>query len=289
VLFDLGTALRSADVDMGGVLHIGAHTGQEADLYASLGASPVVWVEANPAVLPRLKARVEPRGQIVLEALLAEEAGHEVDFYVTNNELSSSMLTLGTHAEEHPDVVVTQHLRLTTDTLDALFARHGLAGAGLNVLVLDVQGAELKVLGGATTTLAGFDAVCLEINEQSLYEGCALLPEVESFFAEHGLQRAVVAIGAHGYGDGLFVRPADQRITRSPAADESAAGGGPNARRWLGSRARGVVADATAARFDRIDRHLEHLVDRVIDIETSLSRIEHELPRRDEGSGAGDA
>lgn len=276
MLLDLAAAIREHEVVVHGVLHVGAHTGQEMRLYEELGARTVVWVEANPAVIPRLKARVEPHGHIVLEALLADEAGREVDFRVTNNELSSSMLPLGTHAAEHPEIVVAEHVRLTTDTLDALVARHSLDGLGLDLLVLDVQGAELEVLRGGVGSLPAFDAVCLEVNEQPLYEGCALLPEVEAFLAEAGFERAVVVIGPKGYGDGLFVRPVANRSTPTVAS-----AGTPGSRRslrgWTGDRARGIVSGATDARFDRIDGTLDVVVDRLIDMETALHRMEHEL------------
>lgn len=271
--FDITRALTEAGVDIGGVLHVGAHTGQETDTYVRLGAAEVVWVEANPAVIPRLKARVEPRGQIVLEALLAEEAGRATELLITNNELASSMLPFGTVEVEHPEVKVAARVPRVTETLDRLWEQHGLSTLGLDLLVLDVQGAELAVLQGGVTALDHMNAVWAEVNEEAVYEGCALLPEVEGFLAERGFERTELVLTPYGYGDALFVRPLGERRPARPAAPAAGAG----RRGWAGQ----AVASATEDRFDRIDTYLRTLLDRVIEVETALTRIEHELRRRE--------
>src|SRR5689334_5871680 len=101
-----------------GVLHLGAHEGEEAESYAKVGIDRVVWLEGNPELVEGLRKRVEPRGHRVFQALVSDRVGEPVQFHVTNNFQSSSILELGTHLEHHPEVHVTHTLDLTTTTVD---------------------------------------------------------------------------------------------------------------------------------------------------------------------------
>lgn len=211
--FDLQRSVAVQGISIGRVLHVGAHIGQEAELYAQLGASSVTWVEGNPEVVPRLRAHVEPLGQRVCEALLSDQSGAIVSFNVTNNEWSSSMLELGTHRLEHPDVVVTHYLDISTITLDELCGRDDLGV--FDTLVVDVQGAELLVFKGGREALDAVEHVVVEVNEAHLYEGCALLPEIDAFLCD--FDRVETVVNAHGWGDALYRRrsSASRGVTRT--------------------------------------------------------------------------
>ena len=43
--FDLATLSRRFGIAVAGVLHVGANMGQEAEVYAQLGARRVIWIE----------------------------------------------------------------------------------------------------------------------------------------------------------------------------------------------------------------------------------------------------
>jgi len=199
---DLQRLVVERGLSIGRVVHVGAHIGQEAELYAQLGASSVTWVEGNPEVVPRLQAHVEPLGQRVLEALLSDQPGAMTTFNVTNNEWSSSMLELGTHRIERPDVVVTHSLEIPTVTLDELCAHDDLGV--IDTLVIDVQGAELLVLRGGRESLNMVEQLVVEVNEAQLYEGGALLPEIDAFLSD--FDRVETVINTHRYGDALYLR-----------------------------------------------------------------------------------
>lgn len=74
------------------VLHVGAHTGEEAQSYFEMGCESVVWVEANEALIPSLQAHlatVPIKHQIITAALWDENK--ILDFKITNNLQSSSL------------------------------------------------------------------------------------------------------------------------------------------------------------------------------------------------------
>ncbi len=106
-------------------------------------------MEANLADLPFHRA---------IRAVCAERAGDEVQFNVASNGgQSSSLFALGAHAEHHPDIVYTGAQRMVTTTVDEILAEHN-RGRVPNLLVIDAQGADQRVLQGARQSLPGSTA-----------------------------------------------------------------------------------------------------------------------------------
>jgi FkbM family methyltransferase len=176
-----------------GAIHVGAHLGQEAEIYRDSGLADVLWIEADPALLDELRANGAPFGHKVVGACLGATSGAKVILDLadnsagTNRGMSSSVLPLGLHRERHPDVSYVGSIELTTRTLDSVVDGQGATGS--NLLNMDVQGYELHVLEGAERTLPQLDCVYAEVNLDELYEGCALLPDLDAFLEDRGLTR----------------------------------------------------------------------------------------------------
>ena len=76
----------SKDVNVNGVIHTGAHTGQEAAwYYASHIAQKVVHIECNPNMIPRLEENVKGFGHVAIQACLWNVAGEERDFFFSGD------------------------------------------------------------------------------------------------------------------------------------------------------------------------------------------------------------
>jgi FkbM family methyltransferase len=206
-MLDLGTYLKRYGVVPRGVIHIGAHEGKEAAKYEQLGFEKVVFVEANPAVFERLRRNVEGRpGVVAIQAAVADRDG-EVQLNVTSFDQSSSILPLGKHAEVYPDITVAKTVTVRARRLDTLLAENGLRSEDYNVINIDIQGAELLALRGAEETLRSIEFINTEVNLAELYQGCALLPDLERHLAERGLHRAAIATPWHPtWGDAIYVR-----------------------------------------------------------------------------------
>lgn len=189
-----------------GVVHAGAHLGEEADAYATAGISDVWWIEANEDLIAPLLAHVKPYRHRVIHALLADQDDRPLSLLVTNNGQSSSILPLGTHATVHPEVRVVDTHEYRSKTLDTLVDEHGISGC--NFLNMDLQGAELYALQGAERLLESMSALYLEVNVDELYVGCARLPQLDYWLGERGFARVATAMaGDTGWGDALWVRP----------------------------------------------------------------------------------
>ena len=52
-----------------GVIHVGAHAAEESSDYQRYGLSPVIWIEANPMLIDRLKETVPTEDTVICAAL----------------------------------------------------------------------------------------------------------------------------------------------------------------------------------------------------------------------------
>lgn len=191
-----------------GILHLGANTGQEAKTYHALGIRNVIWVEAHPALFSELKEHLTRfNGQRAYRACISEEDNHIATFNVANNGgQSSSILELGTHKVKHPTVRYTGQIQMATRTVDTLLRQHGEPIGGRWLLNADLQGAELLALKGMKENLRHFHWLYLEVNQEPLYVGCPLLPELDAYLAERGFQRTDLHMTGSGWGDALYCR-----------------------------------------------------------------------------------
>jgi FkbM family methyltransferase len=164
------------------VVHCGAHLAEELEEYLDVGWNDITWIEANPDLIPRLKARVkEISFSKVLNAALWSLDGKALELKVANNSYSSSFLNFGLHAEIYPEINFEKVIKVKTVTLDSLFENQETYSKAF--LVLDLQGSELEALKGATNFLNHFDYVYTEVSKGNLYESQGKWTEITNFLA----------------------------------------------------------------------------------------------------------
>lgn len=194
-----------------GVLHLGANTGEEADLYDQAGSvQRVVWFECNPAILPFLHMNVDGRfspQHYVVEAAVADEDGKELNFHITNNNASSSLLELGEHSIQYPDIVETKILPVKTRTVDSVLTEMGWKDEWFDFANLDLQGGELLALHGMQRVLKHLRWVYTEVNFKELYKGCPLVDDITNFLANFGFKQICMADTGCGWGDACYEKP----------------------------------------------------------------------------------
>lgn len=213
-MFDYQTLFARHGIAPRGVVHVGAHEGEELAGYARAGCTEVLFIEGDPATHARLQQRMaENKGVRCLQALVSDTTG-TATFHRMSFDQSSSLLPLKKHAQLYPSITESSTVELPTVTLDELLEREKIERAGMNVLAVDVQGAELKVLAGASRTLAAMDAVLVEVNYDELYQGGALVQELDALLEPLGFQRVEETCPYDAsWGDALYVRR--PRITMS--------------------------------------------------------------------------
>lgn len=175
-----------------GITHIGAHYGQEASHYRHYVGENVVWVEAHPSYFAKLSDNPDLGQQVALNACVSNVTGQQVDFYITKDEYASSLLKPEYHQIQNPHAPITGTIKVNTitygDLLDACPENTRSMLLASNVLVLDVQGAEMMVLEGMGD-LGQFDAVATEYSTVEFYEGGPRLEDLDEFLGAAGFKR----------------------------------------------------------------------------------------------------
>jgi hypothetical protein len=81
----------------------------------------------------------------------------------------------------------------------------GLAHKGYQLLVMDVQGFEGRVLKGATETLKQMNFVYTEVNRDEVYQGCTLVDELDELLSEFERVETGAWVGGM-WSDAFYIR-----------------------------------------------------------------------------------
>jgi FkbM family methyltransferase len=185
-----------------GVFHVGMHKAEEYPIYKQNGVDTIIFVEANERLAHEWKN--DDEHCYVVHAAVSDKV-EEVEFHITNNGESSSILELGDHAKIYPGIVNVETVKMKTTTINSINNKIGYNEQAWNVLNLDIQGAELKALKGIGDWRF-IDAIFTEINYREMYKGCALEPEVTQFLLEKGFKKVEEVDTGCGWGDALYIR-----------------------------------------------------------------------------------
>lgn len=196
------------NLNLKGILHIGAHECEEYDDYVSKGITydKQLWIEALPEKVEIIKRKFNNKINVI-NSVVTDKDNEKVIFNVTNNFQSSSVLNLKTHLDEHPNIYVNNKIELTSSKIKSIYDKYKIDYNKYNFLTLDIQGAELLALKGmGDEILKNFDYIFTEVNQKELYENCALLPDVDEFLKKKGFERVEIQMTEHGWGDAFYLR-----------------------------------------------------------------------------------
>lgn len=173
-----------------GVIHVGANTGGERDLYKKNGLR-VVWIEPIPEIFRTLQANLAGYAeQRAFPALVTDRDNAEYPFHISNQSgASSSILDLKLHKDIWPNVSYERTITLTSTTLPSFFEREKISVRDYDALVMDTQGSELLVLKGADTILKHFKFIKTEVADFEAYTGCCQLKDIDQFLGERGFRK----------------------------------------------------------------------------------------------------
>ena len=184
--------------------------------------------EPEPAECRRLQAAIKAEGRsasrFMLPLALADRPGRRRLYLTRDPDASSLYRPNRGFFERMPDpsgVDIVGEIEVEVTTLDALTLP---AGDDIDVLKLDVQGAELDVLHGAVRRLdEQVLAVVAEASFVELYDGQAMFADIDQFLRRRGFQLfdicyrrwsrrslggafAGLRVGQMTYGDVLYLK-----------------------------------------------------------------------------------
>jgi FkbM family methyltransferase len=186
-----------------GVLHVGAHKCEEQNVYLKYTSNKnIYWIEAIKFLVEE-NLLSNPNLNIINECI-GDKDDKEVTFKISNNTLSSSILELGEHKNLHPNVIISDTIVTKTKTLKTIFLQNQLKDK-FNMLVLDLQGAEMLALKGLKDIINEFDIIYTEVNEKEIYKECCILEDLDLYLQSYNFERKHLNT-LNNYGNALYLR-----------------------------------------------------------------------------------
>ena len=210
MLFDINDSLNPYEVK--GVMHIGAHHGQEYSRFKDMGVKNHLFFEPLPRNYAELLNTIESHGTDGLNiktanvALGPEDAEKTMYVETANNGMSCSLLKPQIHLQMYPGIKFEEEATVTQTSLDKYISDNDINSDDFNFIMVDVQGYELEVFKGATETLRSIDYIFSEVNFVDVYENCAKIDDLDEFLGEYGFKRVETVHVAGAWGDAFYTK-----------------------------------------------------------------------------------
>ena len=202
--------------DVTGIIHVGAHRGEEVEQYSDMDAKTVIWVEPNPDVFKEMKHFLTSVGASIdshaFEYAVSDVDHDTVDFHLYygpdagfmrgNKGCSSLLKAKGRFESWHQETI-----KVETITIDTLLTENDFKPSDFQLLNLDVQGAELLALKGASEVLKHVKYVATEATWKNPdYVDNVMYDELKSFLESKGFIEIEIVNHGPDWGDVLFVK-----------------------------------------------------------------------------------
>lgn len=205
MILNFTNLVEKYNMKINGIIHVGAHHGQEIDEYVDNGIQDIIMFEPISRNFEILRENMKDVNANIqaYQLALGNEDRESVNMYLSDNDLiSSSVLKPKVHLKLHPavkfpgeEIVEMQRLDNFSDEIK-----------NFNFINMDVQGYELEVLKGGKKTLEHVDYVYCEINRDELYEGNAFVEDLDEFLKDYNMERVETDWSGTLWGDALYIR-----------------------------------------------------------------------------------
>ena len=185
-----------------GVIHVGAHEGQERDFYDTIGCQNVDWYEANPEIFEVLLKNLEgKKGQRCFNHAVSNFIG-KAKFHISSNRgESSSLRDMKLHKMVYPNIGYVKEIEVDCKTLDSIYTDPH----NFNFLYMDAQGVEYDILEGSHNLLINnIQYVYSEVSFCELYAGGKLAGDVHELLTPYGFELINIVDSLNGWGDALY-------------------------------------------------------------------------------------
>ena len=202
MILDLIELKKKYDMNITGVIHIGAHFGEENGVYNQLKIKNRTYFEPNSKNFDILKQNIGGKYNLINKALGNENKKMTMFVETANSGQSNSLLKPFLHLYQYPHIQFSETEEVDMVRMDDM----GLDLSDYNFINIDVQGYELEVFKGAEKTLNGIDYIMSEINRDEVYENCARIEELINFLSPYGFKLVETDWVGNSWGDGLFIK-----------------------------------------------------------------------------------
>lgn len=171
------------------ILVIGAYLGFEIKkLLKNFPNSEVYAFEPNPIYFAELSKKYSDSNRVFLFQISISEREGTTLYYNNTGDGTGSLLELNSYSKEIYGLIPTTSIVVTTTTLDAWCKAQFGQIPNVDLIWIDVQGAENKVISGGGETLSKTQSVFIEVSQfKPIGQSGALLQEIQSALMRFGL------------------------------------------------------------------------------------------------------
>jgi FkbM family methyltransferase len=202
MLLDLEKLKEKYNLDIKGVLHIGAHFGQEYSTYEKMGIKNTMFFEPLPHTFQRLKENIGDKAILVNTALGNMIGEIEMNVETVNQGQSSSILEPVVHLKQYPHIKFNSKVTVPITKLDEFLKEKG----KYNMINIDVQGYELEVFKGGESFLHYIDYIMTEVNRDEVYKNCPRVEELDYYLTFYGFKRVETTWDGGTWGDAFYIK-----------------------------------------------------------------------------------
>lgn len=191
-----------------GILHIGAHFGQEFEIYKKYNITNLIFFEPLPHTFETLKTNIGNKDILGIKPILVNKAlGNEtrkVDMFCEsdNKGQSSSILKPELHEKQYPWIKFNYKLQVDMIKLNDYKFNH----MEYNFINIDVQGYEFEVFKGSSEILPNIDYIICEVNRDEVYKDCARVEELDEYLGTFGFKRVETTWDGGTWGDAFYIK-----------------------------------------------------------------------------------
>jgi FkbM family methyltransferase len=190
------------------IIDCGAHDGSDSVALAKLFKKATIYAfEPVKDLYTSLKVNTSHFKNIITYPIALADLDGEMDFYISagGSDASSSLLEPRDHLTDHPDTFFANKVTVATSTLDSWAKENNINK--IDMLWLDMQGFELKMLMASPYILETVSVIHTEVSTRETYKEVAQYHTYRSFLEKKGFTMQIEAIPAGwDMGNVLFIR-----------------------------------------------------------------------------------
>ena len=189
-------------IKINGVVHVGAHRGEEIFEYESLGSECVIWIEPNPDVFLEMQVYLTNANSCI-ESKAFEYAASNVDHQIVDFNIYYGPDAGYLRGNKGCSSLLKANGRF----IDTLLVENNMSYNSFDLLNMDVQGAELLVLQGSEKLLENVKYVTTEATwDNPDYVDNVMYDELKLYLESKGFVEKQIINHSENWGDVLFVK-----------------------------------------------------------------------------------
>jgi FkbM family methyltransferase len=206
MLLNFENIQKKYSLDVRGVLHIGAHYGQEYKIYERNNIKNIIFFEPCPDNFSVLEKNIGDKARLVNKALGNNNQKISMNIESANKGQSNSILKPVIHLIQYPHIKFESSIEVDMLKLDDYMLSENIDIFDYNMINIDVQGYELEVFKGGKNTLKNIDYIFTEVNRDNVYENNALVDEIDKFLSSYNFTRVETSWDGNTWGDAFYIK-----------------------------------------------------------------------------------